>query len=94
VHKAFEPYSLQFGLNGEPLLAATNVTTPVKGPGLIDVIHSASAWDASAEDYFTRSKTLCDAIEPVMPSTVMVLPSALRVVLDVLVPPGPVTDPS
>ena len=37
--------------------------------------------DVSAEGYFTRSKTLRNAIEPVMPSTVMVLPSALRVIL-------------
>ena len=50
--------------------------------------------DVSAEDYFTRSKTRCDAIGPIMPSTVMVLPSALRVVLDVPLPPGPVTEAS
>ncbi len=50
--------------------------------------------NVSAEGYFTRSKTRCDAIEPIMPSTVMVLPSALSVVLDVPVPPGPVTEPS
>jgi hypothetical protein len=50
--------------------------------------------DVSTEDYFTRSKTRCDAIEPIMPSTVMVFPSALRVVLDVPVPPGPATEPS
>jgi hypothetical protein len=49
--------------------------------------------DASAEGYFTRSKTMCDAIDPIMPSTVMVLPSALSVVLDVPVPPGPLTEP-
>jgi hypothetical protein len=50
--------------------------------------------DASVEGYFTRSKTRCDAIGPIMPSIVIVLPSALRVVLDVPVPPGPVTEPS
>jgi hypothetical protein len=56
-------------------------------------IHRARAWTCP-EDYFTRSKTRCDAIEPIMPSIVMVLPSALRVVLDVPVPPGPATEPS
>jgi hypothetical protein len=55
---------------------------------------SRSVSDVPAEDYFTRSKTRCDAIVPIMPSIVMVLPSALRVVLDVPVPPGPVTEPS
>jgi hypothetical protein len=50
--------------------------------------------DVSTEDYFTRSKTRCDAIGPIMPSTVMVFPSALRVVLAVPVPPGPATEPS
>ena len=48
--------------------------------------------DVWTEDYFTRSKTKCDAVEPIMPSTVMVFPSALRVVLDVPVPPGPATE--
>jgi len=47
-----------------------------------------------AADYFTRSKTRCDAILPIMPSTVIVLPSALIVVLDVPVPPGPATEAS
>ena len=56
-------------------------------------IHRARAWTCR-EDYFTRWKTRCDAIEPIMPSTVMVWPSALRVVLDVPVPPGPATEPS
>ena len=45
------------------------------------------------ERYFTRSKTVCNAIEPVMPSLVIVLPSALRLVLNVLVPPWPVVEP-
>ena len=52
-------------------------------------MYRARRMDVSAEDYFTRSKTRCDAIGPIMPSIVIVLPSALRVVLDVPVPPEP-----
>ena len=84
--RAAPPTSLS-GLRQRPAGAAASVAHRSEDP-------PCQRMDASVEDYFTRSKTRCDAIGPIMPSTVIVLPSALRVVLDVPVPPGPVTEPS